>query len=224
MTNTTGETLRHLTDLCSSYDISNAATNKGGLIYINNSFNMIKLSNDMKTTTELRKHTLSIWINLSVYWSPLNRDLLNRMSLGYSMCWRCRVYTHKSKVNWYAQKEPLKQTMEFDNTGLELCNDPHKTMENYNGNVVVPDCSGAVVVTERWGKHRLSYTGHPLGSAILPSGICTDVLSHMLVCDNGSTSIQLIDNNGQFLQFLFTTTQADDIPRCLSYDTYNQRL
>lgn len=68
LTNTTGETLRHLTDICSSYDRSNAAINKGGLIYINNSFNMIKLSNDMKTTTELRKHTESIWIKLSVYW------------------------------------------------------------------------------------------------------------------------------------------------------------
>lgn len=178
----------------------------------------------MKTTTELRKHTESIWIKLAVHWSPLNGDLLNRMSLGYSMCWRCRVYTHKSKVNWYAQKEPLKQTMEFDNTGLELYNDPHKTMENSYENVVVPYCSGALVVTERWGKHRFSYTGHPLGSVMLQRWICTDILSHMLVCDNRSTSIQLIDENGQFLHFLFTTTQDDDIPKCLSYDTYNQRL
>lgn len=56
LTNTTGDTLHHLTDLCSSTDGSHSVTNKGKLIYIDTSFNINKLSNDMKTNTKLIKH------------------------------------------------------------------------------------------------------------------------------------------------------------------------
>lgn len=76
--------------------------------------------------------------------------------------------------------------MEFDSEGLELYNGPHKITENNNEDVVVSDLSGAVVVTDSGGRHRFSYTGHPPGSGMLPSGVCTDALSRILVCDSGS--------------------------------------
>lgn len=224
LTNTTGETLRHLTDLCSSIDGSHSVTNKGELIYIDTSCNINKLSNDMKTNKTLIEHMDSIWIKRSLYWSPLNGDLLIGMSFGIPLFSKDRVYTHKSKVARYDQKGKVKQSIEFDSRGLELYKDPHKITENNNGDVVVSDWSGAVVVTEREGKHRFSYTGHPLGSAILPRGICTDALSNILVCDIGSKSIHLIDKNGHFLQFLLTTTEDEDIPWCVSCDTKNHRL
>lgn len=114
--------------------------------------------------------------------------------------------------------------MEFDSEGLELYNGPHRITENNNEDVVVSDLSGAVVVTDSGGRHRFSYTGHPPGSGMLPSGVCTDALSRILVCDSGSKSIQLIDKNGHFQQCLLTTTQDEDMPSCLSYDIINNRL
>lgn len=48
LTNTSGDILHHLTELCTGYDGSHAVTSKGELIYIDKSFNIIKLSNDIK--------------------------------------------------------------------------------------------------------------------------------------------------------------------------------
>lgn len=213
LTNTSGDILHHLTELCIGYDGSHAVTNKGELIYIDKSFNIIKLSNDIKKTTEIISNTDYTWIKHSVYCSPVNGDLLIGMSRGNPLFWMHRVFTDKSKVNRYDQNGQLKQSMEFDNEGLELYNGPHKITEN--NNVVVSDLSGAVVVTDSGGRHRFSYTGHPPGSGMLPGGVCTDALSRILVCDSGSKSIQLIDKNGHFQQFLLTTTQDEDMPYIL---------
>lgn len=224
LTNTSGDILHHLTELCSGYGGSHVVTSIGEVIYIDKSFNIIKLSSDMKKTTELISNTDYTWIKRSVFCSPVNGDLLVGMSCGDTPFWMDILYTDKSKVNRYDQNGQLKLSIEFDNTGLELYKVPHKITENNNKDVVVSDLSGAVVVTDSRGKHRFSYTGHPPGSGILPRGVCTDALSRILICDIRSKSIQLIDNNGQFLQILFTTTQDEDIPWCLSYDTNNQRL
>lgn len=224
LTNTSGDILHHLTELCTGYDGSHAVTSKGELIYIDKSFNIIKLSNDIKKTTEIISNTDYTWIKRSVYCSPVNGDLLIGMSRGDPLFWKHRVFTDKSKVNRYDKTGQLKQSMEFDNEGLELYNGPHKITENNNEDVVVSDLSGAVVVTDCGGRHRFSYTGHPPGSGMLPSGVCTDALSRILVCDSGSKSILLIDKNVHFQQCLLTTTQDEDMPSCLSYDIINNRL
>lgn len=72
LTNTSGDILHHLTELCIGYDGSHAVTNKGELIYIDKSFNIIKLSNDIKKTTEIISNTDYTWIKRSVYCSPVN--------------------------------------------------------------------------------------------------------------------------------------------------------
>lgn len=180
LTNTSGDILHHLTELCTGYDGSHAVTSKGELIYIDKSFNIIKLSNDIKKTTEIISNTDYTWIKRSVYCSPVNGDLLIGMSRGDPLFWMHRVFTDKSKVNRYDQNGQLKQSMEFDSEGLELYNGPHKITENNNEDVVVSDLSGAVVVTDSGGRHRFSYTGHPPGSGMLPSGVCTDALSRIL--------------------------------------------
>lgn len=78
--------------------------------------------------------------------------------------------------------------------------------------------SGAVVVTEREGSHRFTYTGHPPGSEILPRGICTDALSHILVCDDKTEAVQILDSDGQFLTYICTKSLQIVKPHSLSYD------
>lgn len=114
--------------------------------------------------------------------------------------WECRVTR-------YNQIGQLTQTIQHDNTGqLTLYKNPYYITENNNGDVVVSDfevhLSGAVVVLERGGRHRFSYTGHPSGSQLRPGGICTDALSHILVCDVRTYTLQMIDRDGQFLSHL----------------------
>lgn len=64
--------------------------------------------------------------------------------------------------------------------------------------------SGAIVVTDRGGKYRFSYSGHPLGSHLQPRGICVDPLSHILLCDHLTSTVQMLDQDGPFLSYLLT--------------------
>ncbi|XP_052692830.1 uncharacterized protein LOC128171121 [Crassostrea angulata] len=82
----------------------------------------------------------------------------------------------------------------------------------------------AVVVTECGGRHRFSYTGHPSGSGLDPCGICTDALSHILVCDDKTKTVQMIDKDGQFLSHLLIRPSGIFRPWSLSYDINTHRL
>ncbi|XP_062600402.1 uncharacterized protein LOC134262041 [Saccostrea cucullata] len=69
--------------------------------------------------------------------------------------------------------------------------------ENRNGDVIVSDIDRVIVtnhgvVTERGGRHRFSYTGPPSGSGLIPLGICTDIMSHILVRDVYTNSYRLL--------------------------------
>ncbi|XP_078327680.1 uncharacterized protein LOC144623214 [Crassostrea virginica] len=187
------------------------------LIYIDEDKNINKLSSDMETTTTLIKHTDTTWEPQSVYCSPSSGDLLVGM---YREDTDTRTYT--GKVMRYDKTGKRKQTIPHDdNTPHDLYKSPLFITENNNGDVLVSDLSRhAVVVTSGEGVHRFSYTGHPSGSGLDPVGICTDVMSHILVSDLRTDTVQMLDRDGQFLSFVLTeqTPGMDYTPWSLSYD------
>nr|XP_022287565.1 uncharacterized protein LOC111100196 [Crassostrea virginica]XP_022287566.1 uncharacterized protein LOC111100196 [Crassostrea virginica]XP_022287568.1 uncharacterized protein LOC111100196 [Crassostrea virginica]XP_022287569.1 uncharacterized protein LOC111100196 [Crassostrea virginica] len=185
---------------------------EGELIYIDKERNIIKLCNDMKTTTTLIKLT-ETWTPRCVYCSPSSGDLLVGM-------WRHDTST--GKVMRYDNTGKYKQTIpQDDNTPHDLYKYPRYITENNNGDVLVSDWHReAVVVTSGEGVHRFSYTGHPSGSRLEPRGICTDVMSHILVSDDDTRRVQMLDRDGQFLSYVLTrqTPGIDYRPGSLSYD------
>ncbi|XP_078311334.1 uncharacterized protein LOC144617791 isoform X2 [Crassostrea virginica] len=198
---------------------------EGELIYIDKEFNIIKLCNDMETTTTLIKHTDTTWEPLCVYCSPSSGDLLVGMS-RYDRDTR----TITGKVMRYDDTGKHKQTIPHDdNTPHTLYKEPLFITENNNGDVLVSDRL-AVVVTSGEGVHRFSYTGpppsgselfYPSESGLWPRGICTDVMSHILVSDLiYPGTVQMLDRDGQFLSYVLTrqTPGMDYIPWGLSYD------
>eukprot|EP00105_Crassostrea_gigas_P045876 XP_019930024.1 PREDICTED: uncharacterized protein LOC105346123 [Crassostrea gigas] len=229
LTDTTGVPLHRVEDSCSgSFRGLHTVNSESELIYIDRNYNINKLSKDMKTTTTLVERTDSTWEPQSVYWSPSTGDLLVGMYYKRSKT---------GKITRYNQRGQLTQTIQHDNTGRGLYRLPNYITENNNGDVVVSEHKvyesdffydywvGAVVVTERGGRHRFSYTGPPLGSSVLqPCGICTDALSHILVCDNRNKTIQMLDKDGQFLSHLLTKSQEMCVPWSLSYDVNTHRL
>ncbi|XP_078341859.1 uncharacterized protein LOC111101543 isoform X1 [Crassostrea virginica] len=185
---------------------------EGELIYIDNEYNIIKLCNDMKTTTTLIKHTDTTWEPQCVYSNPSSGDLLVGMSM-----WDTDTYT--GKVMRYDNTGKHKQTIPHnDNTPHTLYKLPHYITENNNGDVLVSDLY-RVVVTSGEGVHRFSYTGPPSGSGLFsPQGICTDVMSHILVSDfSYPYTVQMLDRDGQFLSYVLTSGM-DYIPWGMSYD------
>nr|XP_034308016.1 uncharacterized protein LOC105326468 isoform X2 [Crassostrea gigas] len=215
LTDTTGVPLHRVEDSCSDlYRGLHTVNSESELIYVDRKYNINKLSKDMKTTTTSIETTDSTWEPRCVYWSPSTGDLLVGMY---------NDDTNTGKVTRYNQSGQLTQTIQNDNTGRRLYSQPNYTTENNNGDVVV-SVSGAVVVTERGGRHRFSYTGHPSGSGLYPLGICTDALSHILVCDVRTNTVQMLDRDGQFLSHLLIRPSGIFLPRGLSYDVNTHRL
>eukprot|EP00105_Crassostrea_gigas_P036570 XP_019920718.1 PREDICTED: uncharacterized protein LOC105323109 [Crassostrea gigas] len=220
LTDTTGVPLHRVEDSCRGlFRGLHTVNSESELIYIDRNSNINKLSKDMKTTTTFIETTDSTWEPRCVYWSPSTGDLLVVM---------CNYDTETGKVTRYNQSGQLTQTIQNHNTGRGLYRYPSYITENNNGDVVVSDCgtyeSDAVVVTERGGRHRFSYTGPPSGSRLLPLGICTDALSHILVCDGITKTVQMINKDGRFLSHLLTESQEMDRPWSLRYDVNTHRL
>nr|XP_022287572.1 uncharacterized protein LOC111100198 isoform X2 [Crassostrea virginica] len=192
---------------------------EGELIYIDKEYNIIKLCNDMKTTTTLIKHTDTTWKPVCVYCSLSSGDLLVGMFTEDTDTGKVKC---TGKVMRYDSTGKHKQTIPHnDNTPLALYEYPWSITENNNGNVLVSDrLRYAVVVTSCEGVHRFSYTGPPpSGSVLYPGGICTDVMSHILVTDLFTGTVQILDRDGQFLFYvLIRQTRMDSLPWGLSYD------
>uniref|UniRef100_A0A8W8NSS3 Tripartite motif-containing protein 3 n=1 Tax=Magallana gigas TaxID=29159 RepID=A0A8W8NSS3_MAGGI len=219
LTDTTGVPLHRVEDSCCGNGV-HTVNSESELIYIDRNTNINKLSKDMKTTTTFIERTDSTWGPRCVYWTPSTGDLLVGMH-NYD--------TDTGKVTRYNQSGQLTQTIQYHNTGRGLYSVPNYITENNNGDVVVSVLhkdfmSGAVVVTERGGRHRFSYTGPPSESGLWPWGICTDALSHILVCDWRTHTVQMINKDGQFLSHLLTESREMGGPVGLSYDVNTHRL
>ena len=197
--------------------------NEYELIYIDKNNNIRKLSHDRKSTSTIIKNTDSKWIPWCVYSSLSNGDLLVGM-------WSKTTVT--GKVMRYSNTWQHKQTIQHDNINhadepQNLYRYPRYITENNNGDVVVSDWSYTVVVTSRSGRHRFDYKGPPpSGLGLDPRGVCTDALSHILVCDLNTQTVQIIDRDGQFLSYLLTkqSTGIDYKPWGLTYDVHTHRL
>ncbi|XP_065937673.1 uncharacterized protein [Magallana gigas] len=214
LTDTTGVPLHRVEDSCRGVGI-HTVNSESELIYIDRNYiNINKLSKDMKTTTTFIERTGSTWRPRCVYWSPSTGDLLVTMY---------NYRTETGKVTRYNQSGQLTQTIQHHNTGPGLYSIPNYITENNNGDVVV-SVLYAVVVTERGGRHRFSYTGHPSGSRLQPRGICTDALSHILVCDGITDTVQILNKDGQFMSHLLTESQEMRLPYSLGYDVNTHRL
>uniref|UniRef100_K1QHB9 Uncharacterized protein n=1 Tax=Magallana gigas TaxID=29159 RepID=K1QHB9_MAGGI len=218
LTDTTGVPLHRVEDSCRDLYGGGLHTvnSESELIYIDRNYNINKLSKNMKTTTTFIERTDFTWGPWCVYWSPSTGDLL--VGMYY-------IHTYTGKVTRYNQSGQLTQTIQHDNTGRGLYSGPRYITENNNGDVVVSDSrSGAVVVTERGGRHRFSYTEPPSGLRLQPYGICTDALSHILVCDGKTKTVQMLNKDGQFLLHLLTESQEMGELGSLSYDVNTHHL
>lgn len=210
LTNATGDSLKQLNDVCKDlFRGVHTVNSDGDLIYINKDYEISKLSYDMKSYTTLIDKTVLALTPLCVFCSSLTGDLL----VGTS-----------GMVTRYKANGELVQTIQHDNRRLELYTQPNYITENRNGDVVVSDSVSAVVVTDCKGVHRFTYTGNPPGSEQRLWGICTNVLLNILMCDERSKAIHMIDKDGQFLMYLLKNEEDIDKPCSLSYDADNNFL
>nr|XP_034320356.1 uncharacterized protein LOC105334693 [Crassostrea gigas]XP_034320357.1 uncharacterized protein LOC105334693 [Crassostrea gigas] len=180
----------------------------GNLIFADRKKCIVNRITHGKTIT--RFITTKEWEPLSIHTSNLNGDIMVGMSTF-----------SQGKVARYNTTGNTTQSIERDNKGQRVYSEyPHYITENINGDICVSDFNKqAVIVVNKIGQHRFSFTGQE--SKILPYGICTDILGHILVCDINSNTVQLLDQDGQFLSFLVTSQKRIDNPLCVCVDDDN---
>nr|XP_011413169.2 uncharacterized protein LOC105317984 [Crassostrea gigas] len=179
-------------------------TQDGDLIYTDRKNKVINRITVDNTITEFIK--TGNWEPISIHSSHINGDILVGM-----------IKNREAKVTRYSKTG---KELERDFKGQGLYGDPHYITENINGDICTSDLDKrAVVVVNKSGQHRFSYTGQ--GSEFCPYGICTDILGHILVCDIRSDTVYLLDQDGQFLSLLLTAQQGVKCPRGLCVDDKN---
>nr|XP_022312756.1 tripartite motif-containing protein 5-like [Crassostrea virginica] len=198
-----GNLLQEIQTSCAS-DGYHTATQDGGLIYTDQGKKIIyRITPDRKITEFIKTGT---WKPLSIHSS---RDILVGMKTD-----------EEAKVTRYNKAGKEIQNIQRDTQGQELYGLPHYITENINGDICTSDFyKSAVVVVNKSGQHRFSYTGQ--GSEFRPYGICTDVLGHILVCDHVSESVHLLDQGGGFLSLILSEQQGIKSPRGVCVDDEN---
>ncbi|XP_078313037.1 uncharacterized protein LOC111135985 [Crassostrea virginica] len=201
----------------STYEGYHTATQDGDLIYTDKDKKVIyRITPDKKITEFINTGD---WRPLSVYSSRINGDILVGLNIPEYVR-RRKTAIKEAKVIRYNKAGKEIQNTQRDNKGQELYSDPHYITENINGDICTSDYrKHAVVVVNKSGQHRFSYTGQ--GSEFDPWGICTDVLGHILVCDNVSKSVHLLDQDGGFLSVILSPQQGIQHPRGVCLDDEN---
>ncbi|XP_078329841.1 uncharacterized protein LOC111111650 isoform X2 [Crassostrea virginica] len=180
------------------------ATQDGGLIFTDRDEKKIyRITPDRKITEFIKTGD---WRPVSIHSSRINGDIL--------------VGMREAKVTRYSEAGKEIQNIQRDNQGQELYKYPHYITENTNGDICTSDYDKhAVVVVNKSGQHRFSYTGK--GSDFKPFGIYTDVLGHILVCDFVSKTVHLLDQDGGFLSIILSPQQGIKRPRGVCVDDEN---
>ncbi|XP_061165885.1 uncharacterized protein LOC133174804 [Saccostrea echinata] len=211
------ETICHLTDIDSdiySYGL-HTVSNDGDLIYIDKDSTINKLDRGIKTKFILMNMT-EAWKPRCIFCSPFNGDILVGMK---------KHDADEGKVDRYNSTGKPIQSIIYNTKGRNLYKIPSYVTENHNGDVIVSDQGlEAVIVTDQHGRRRFSYTGPPSGSPLSPRGICTDAFLHIIVCDSNTRTMQMIDKNGHFLEWLRTEQDGISIPCGLCYNDRNHLL
>ncbi|XP_078311977.1 uncharacterized protein LOC111135531 [Crassostrea virginica] len=183
------------------------ATQDGDLIYTDRDKREICRVTPDRQITKFTK--TGDWKPLSVYSSRINGDILVGIEKD-----------GKAKVTRYSKAGKEIQNIQKDNQRQELYIRPQYITENINGDICTIDYNKrAVVVVNKSGQHRFSYTGR--GSGFYPFGICTDVLGHILVCEGISNTVDLLDQDGGFLSAILSIQQGITSLRGVCVDDEN---
>lgn len=193
-------------------------TQEENLIYADKEKKVINRKTHDDKITEFIK--TGDWKPLGVYSSSINGDILVGMMKDeeakvtrYNKTGKTGMIKDKeAKVTRYSKTGNEIQNMQKDEKGELLFKHPQYITENINGDISTSDYhKQAVVVINKSRKHRFSCRGQGVG--FTPSGICTDVLGHIVVCNFirgficfgiAPPNVHLLNRDGNFLRLIFS--------------------
>ncbi|XP_065929154.1 probable E3 ubiquitin-protein ligase MID2 [Magallana gigas] len=175
-------------------------TRRGDLFYTDQEYKTVtQVTNKKYKNKEIRTEiNLGGWRPLGVC-STSSGDLLVVMDglryvHGETKIVRYRAFKEKQSIQYNDNGRPLYSFNEY------LYN--KYITENKNKDICASDNgAGAVVVVNKAGKFRFSYTGHPSGvkRSFSPLGISTDSQGRILTADFSNDCVHILNQDGQFL-------------------------
>ncbi|XP_062589881.1 uncharacterized protein LOC134251470 [Saccostrea cucullata] len=217
LTNSKGNNLHRLFDVSELYGV-HTVNSTGELIYVDKDWNINKLSTDNTTKSTLINRT-ERWEPWCICHSSSAEDLL--VMVRYDSDNASIPLSDVKCIRYNSTLQPI-QTIQYHKTGKPLYHEPVYITENKNGDIVVSDIGKGVVVTDRDGKYRFTYTGPPEGlSLFMPCGICVDTFLNILICGRLDQTIQMINRDGLLLSILPTKQDGMVQPLGLGYDEKN---
>ncbi|XP_061186295.1 uncharacterized protein LOC133194333 [Saccostrea echinata] len=148
------------------------------------------------------------WMIRCIHSSRLNGNILVGFSfIGFT-----------GKVTRYDRTGEKILDIVTDIQGVKLYKCTRYITENKNGDIWTSD-TDRVVVVDKSGKHRFNYRGQQ-SRVFEPGGICTDILGHVLVCDDSliNPGVHLLDQDGWFLSMLLTRQHNVHSPETVCVD------
>ncbi|XP_048754436.2 uncharacterized protein LOC125665697 [Ostrea edulis] len=210
LTDTTGIARHRVLDLNYWIGGPHTVNRCGELIYIDKQHNINKRSKTLDNTPTRLLESESPWVPICLHASHSTGDLIVGMF---------NTNADNGKVTRYNGTGKQILNIQHDNTGQVLYGSPIYITENNNGDVIVSDyIKDTVIGTCCSGRHRFSYKGRSVDPPLRPRGICTDALSNILVCDEKTHTVQMIDKDGQFMSLLLTHQHGINKPWGLDYD------
>lgn len=129
----------------------------------------------------------------------------------------------ESKVVRFSTSGEILQSIQYHPDGkTQLFYHPMYLVENIvNSDICVIDCFSHVTVVDKLGNLRFKYAGPNMEvkeNKFLFSYIVTDRFGNILVSEFDTSSIHLIDKDGNFIQYLLTSKNGLEKPRGMSID------
>ena len=103
---------------------------------------------------------------------------------------------------------PMKITENNVNQDIYVC-------DHERGSYVSP---GKMIAAGADGKIRYEYTGQG-DSTFTPVEVCTDQMGHVLITDHGNHRVHILDQEGQFIQYVLTSKQGLHLPVTVDVDS-----
>ncbi|XP_062587678.1 uncharacterized protein LOC134249340 [Saccostrea cucullata] len=139
--------------------------------------------------TEVTMFEIPNWIALGII-STASDDLLIS---------QCR--DDQYKIVRYSGTGTMLQELQYDSQSQPLYNKISYIAENVNGDIMASDWGmKAVIAVNKLGIFRFSYTEKE--STFFPSGLTTDSVGHIFICNRIGDNIHMLDGDGRFLRYI----------------------
>ncbi|XP_062571485.1 uncharacterized protein LOC134233530 [Saccostrea cucullata] len=175
-----------------------AVNQKGDLIFTDVNFNIVyKLSNNAMAVNII--NTLD-WEPMGICFSHKHGDI----HLGLLKGNEVKLESYRKAIVYNGLRY-----IKYASNILNFCGHVTYITENINGDVCISDSDkNQVLAVEKSGLIRFSYNGHHSQSAFLPYGICTDIMGHILVCNDHRDSLK---------EILVSTSWTKTVHSCFCY-------